>query len=147
MLCVGTLRGFSHEIVSLLCWVVGFWVSLHFSVRVASYLMFINTENKRFTVAFISLFVITILSGSVLQHVFQKVVKQTYQYGAFIERLGGLVCGATQGVVATTLIVFLVTQTKLPTVLWWQESSLLPSFQFLAVWLRENVATQTVTDD
>lgn len=146
MLCVGMLRGFSQEVISLLCWVVGFWVSLHFSTRVAVYLKSsISLENKRFAVAFIGLFLTTILSGSVLQHLFQKIIKQSYQHTIFMERLGGLICGGMQGIVVITLVVFLALQTKLPTCLWWQESSLLPSFQLLTVWLHNHVITQTAT--
>ena len=142
-LSIGTMRGFSREVVSLLCWVVGFWTSLHFSVSVSTILQsFIPAPNKRLAVTFIGLLVLTILAGSLLQHWLTNRFKQTYNHTAIMERLGGLICGIVQGVVVTTIIVFLAGLTKLPINLWWQESSLLPSFQFLAIWLRDHVAAQ-----
>jgi membrane protein required for colicin V production len=59
-----------------------------------------------------------------------------------MERLGGLICGIMQGIVVITIVVFLAGLTKLPHNLWWHESSLLPSFEILAIWLRDHVATQ-----
>lgn len=142
-LSIGTLRGFSREVVSLLCWVVGFWTSLHFSVAVSAALQtFISSPNKRLAVTFIGLFVSTILVGSWLQQWLITRFKQTYNHTAIMERLGGLTCGIMQGVVITTLVVFLAGLTKLPTYLWWHESSLLPAFQLLAIWLRDHVAAQ-----
>lgn len=142
-LSIGTLRGFSREVVSLLCWVVGFWTSLHFTVSVSNFLQsFISAPNKRFAITFIGLFVTTVLSGSLLQQWLITRFKQTYNHTAFMERLGGLLCGIMQGVVITTLVVFLAGFSKLPTHSWWHESSLLPSFQILAIWLRDHVAAQ-----
>ena len=137
------MRGFSREVVSLLCWVVGFWASLHFSVSISSMLQsFISAPNKRLAVSFIGSLVSTILVGSLLQHWLTTRFKQTYKHTAIMERLGGLTCGIMQGVVVTTIVVFLAGLTKLPTHLWWHESSLLPSFQLLAIWLRDHVAAQ-----
>ncbi len=142
---IGLTRGFSREIVSLLCWVVGFWTSLHFAISVSTMLQsFISAPNKRFAVTFIGLLVTTILSGSLLQHWLTTRFKQTYQHTAFMERLGGCAAGIMQGIVITTILVFLAGLTKLPTNSWWQESSLLSSFQILAIWLRDHVAAQMV---
>ncbi len=142
-LSVGTMRGFSREVVSLLCWVVGFWASLHFSVSVSSLLQsLISTPNKRLVISFIGLLVSTLLMGGLLQHWLTTRFKQTYKHTAIMERLGGLTCGIMQGIVVTTIVVFLAGLTKLPTHFWWRESSLLPSFQLLAIWLRDHVAAQ-----
>jgi membrane protein required for colicin V production len=146
MLSIGAMRGFSREVVSLLCWVVGFWTSLHFSVSVSTTLQsFIPAPNKRLAVTFISLLVSTILAGSWLEHWLTNRFKQTYNHTAIMERLGGLICGIMQGVVVTTIVVFLAGLTKLPSNLWWQESSLLLYFQILAIWLRDHVAVQMVS--
>ncbi len=142
-LTIGIMRGFSREVVSLLCWVVGFWTSLHFSIAVSTALQtLIAPPNKCLAVTFIGLFVSTILAGSWLQKWLTTRFKQTYNHTAIMERLGGLTCGIMQGVVITTFVVFLAGLTKLPTHLWWHESSLLPAFQLLAIWLRDHVAVQ-----
>lgn len=140
-LSIGTMRGFSQEVVSLLCWVIGLWISLHFSILISTALqIIIAASNKRFAIAFIGLFVSTLLVGSLLQNWLKRRFKQTYHHTAFMERLGGLVCGIMQGVIITTIVVFLAGLTKLPNNLWWHESSLLPYFQLLAIWLRDHVA-------
>ena len=142
-LTIGTMRGFSREVVSLSCWVVGLWTSLHFCVNVALILQpFIFLASKRLAVTFIGLLVTTILSGCVLEHWLTTHFKQTYKHTLIMERLGGLICGTMQGVVVTTIVVLLAGLTSLPTKIWWHDSSLLPSFQFLAVWLRDHVAMQ-----
>jgi membrane protein required for colicin V production len=140
---IGTVRGFSKEIIVLLLWVIGFWVSLYFSKTFSTTLQnFIPTSKKRFAITFIGLLVTTILAGSFIQNILLKRFKQTYNYTAFMERLGGLICGTMQGVVITSIVVFLAGFTKLPTNSWWHESSLLSSFQILAIWLRDHVAVQ-----
>ncbi|MDD5227269.1 MAG: CvpA family protein [Methylococcales bacterium] len=140
---IGTMRGFSREVVSLLCWVVGFWTSLHFSTSISSALQnLISSPNERLAITFISLLVTTILAGSLLEHWLTTRFKQTYNHTAFMERLGGLICGIVQGVLVTAIVVFLAGLTSVPNRLWWHESSLLPSFQILAIWLRDHVATQ-----
>jgi membrane protein required for colicin V production len=142
---IGTTRGFSKEIMVLLLWVIGFWVSLHCSNFVSTILQnLIPTSKKRFVVAFVSLLVMTILVGSFIQNWLLTRFKQTYQHTAFMERLGGCVTGIMQGIVITTILVFLAGLTKLPTNSWWHESSLLSSFQILAIWLRDHVAAQMV---
>jgi membrane protein required for colicin V production len=142
-LSIGAMRGFSREVVSLLCWVVGFWASLHFSSSISPMLQsFIPTQNKCFAATFIALLVLTILAGSLLQHWLTTRFKQTYNHTAIMERLGGLLCGIMQGVVVTTLVVFLAGLTSAPIHSWWYESSLLPYFQLFAIWLRDHVATQ-----
>jgi membrane protein required for colicin V production len=142
-MCIGTLRGFSREIVSLLWWVVGFWTSLHFSVSISSSLQsLIFVSNKRLAVTFIGLLVSTVLAGSLLQYWLTTRFKQTYNHSAIMERLGGCAAGIVQGIVVTTIIVFLAGLTSVPKNLWWHESSLLPSFQILALWLRDHVAVQ-----
>lgn len=143
-LAIGTLRGFSREVLSLLNWVIGFWVSLHFCTELAPLLkLFISNTQKRLAVTFISLLVLTVLSCALIQYLLITRIKQNYNHTAFMERLGGFFCGIAQGIVMTTMMVFLANLTTIPHQNWWQESSLLPSFQTLATWLRDHVAGQT----
>ncbi len=135
---IGTIRGFSREVIALLLWVSAFGVSLRFTMPLIE-------ENWRFTpkffaITFISLLILTILIGSLLQHWLLFHVKQTYKHTAFMEHFGGLICGVMQGFVITSIIVFLAGFTQFPHKNWWHESSLLPSFQIFAIWLRDNVA-------
>lgn len=101
---------------------------------------FIFLPSKRLAVTFIGLLVITILAGSLLQHWLTTRFKQTYNHTVVMERLGGLFCGLMQGIVLTTMVVLLAGLSALPTSTWWHDSSLLPSFQILAIWLRDHVA-------
>ncbi|MDD5215362.1 MAG: CvpA family protein [Methylococcales bacterium] len=138
---IGMMRGFSREVVALLLWVIGFWVSLHFSANFSTTLQdLILSPKKRFAVTFIGLFVATIMAGSFIQNLLLTRFKQTYNHTAFMERLGGLLCGMMQGIVITSIVVFLAGFSPLPHKNWWIESSLLPSFQLLTVWLRDNIA-------
>lgn len=142
-LAIGTLRGFSREVLSLLNWVVGLWVSLHFCTELAPILKtLISNTQKQLAVTFLSLLVLTMLVCSVTQHLLANRFKQNYKHTVVMERLGGFFCGIMQGIVMTTIIVFLVSLTAIPHQGWWQESSLLPSFQTLAAWLRDHVAVQ-----
>ncbi len=140
---IGTLRGFSKEIMVLLLWVIGVWVSLHFSENFSTMLQnFISPSKKRIAVTFISLLVATILVGSFIQNLLLTRFKQTYQHTAFMEGFGGLICGTFQGVLITTIVVFLAGLSSVPTNSWWHESSLLSYFQILAIWLRDHVVAQ-----
>ncbi len=107
-LSIGAIRGFSREIIVLLCWVIGFLVSLHFSATVSTILQgFVFAPIKRFVMTFVGLLVLTILVSSLFQQWFKNHVKQTYNHTVFMEHFGGLLCGIMQGVVITTIVVFL----------------------------------------
>jgi membrane protein required for colicin V production len=59
----------------------------------------------------------------------------------FMGRLGGMVLGGVRGAILVTVVVILAGLTPLPKDSWWTESTVLPPFQILAVWLRDHISS------
>ncbi len=58
-----------------------------------------------------------------------------------MDRFGGMIFGAVRGMVVVTVVVILAGLTPLPKDSWWTESTVIPPFQLLAVWLRDHLSS------
>jgi membrane protein required for colicin V production len=58
----------------------------------------------------------------------------------FMARFGGMLFGVVRGMVVVTVVVILAGLTPLPKDSWWTESTVIPPFQLLAVWLRDHLS-------
>lgn len=134
-LLIGLIRGFVKEAFSLLTWGVAFWVALHFS-RELSLLLHAHVvlPSARIAVAFLLLFLSTLLVGSVVTFLLSELVKTTGLTGS--DRFAGMLFGLARGVIVVAALVLLAGLTPLPEDPWWKESQLIPPFQKLALWLR-----------
>lgn len=138
-LVIGLLRGFNKEIFSLGFWVLASWVGLTFSRDFSSFLISsINHPNIRILVSFVALIAITLGLGRIIGFLLSAVAKETQL--SFLERFGGMFFGMIRGMVVVTVVVFLVGFTPLPKDTWWKESTVIPPFQLLAIWLRGHLA-------
>ena len=55
-----------------------------------------------------------------------------------MDRFGGMVLGSFRGMVFVTVVVILAGLTPMPKESWWAQSKVIPPFQVLAIWLRDN---------
>lgn len=135
---IGLFRGFIKEAFSLAIWGIAIWVGLTFS-RVLSGLIenLIKSPSARIIVAFVILFLITLILGAIISYLLGELVKKTGLTGS--DRFAGMVFGITRGLIVVSLVVMLAGLTPLPEDQWWKESVLIPPFQSLAVWLRDHI--------
>jgi membrane protein required for colicin V production len=132
------MRGFVREALSLVGWLVAFWVALTFAQSLAElFLSGISLPSLRIVVAFAILFVITLVLTALVNRLAGQLVRRTGLTGT--DRMIGMVFGVARGVVLVSVLVFLAGHTALAQDPWWQASAMIGVFQELALWLRETV--------
>ena len=135
---IGLLRGLIREAFSLVIWVVAIWIGLTFSRYFSSFLEgMISYPSARIAAAFAVLFFITLILGALISYLLGELVKKTGLTGS--DRFAGMIFGIARGLVVVAIIIMLAGLTPLPEDSWWKESTLIPPFQALAVWLREHI--------
>ncbi len=135
---IGLLRGFIKEVFSLAFWMLASWVSLRFSREFSGFLeSTISHPSARMVASFVVLFAITLSLGGLIGFLLNVLVKKTGL--TFMDRFGGMVFGVVRGMIVVTVVVMLAGLTPLPKDSWWTESTLIPPFQLLAVWLRDHI--------
>ncbi len=135
---IGLLRGFVKEAFSLLLWVVAIWIGLNFSREFATFLeAIISYPSARIATAFALLFFITLILGSLISYLLGALIEKTGLTGS--DRFAGMIFGIVRGMVVVSLVVMMAGLTPLPEDPWWKESSLIPPFQSLAIWLRDHI--------
>jgi membrane protein required for colicin V production len=135
---IGLLRGFIREVFSLCAWFLAAWIGLRFSREFSAYLdPLISVPSARMAASFGILFLASLILASLIAFLLHKLVHSTGLTGT--DRLAGMVFGIGRGVVATAVLVLLAGVTPLPADPWWKESALIPPFQSLALWLRDQL--------
>jgi len=135
---IGLLRGFLREAFSLVIWITAIWVGLTFSREFSVYLeAVISYPSARIAAAFAILFFITLILGGLISYLLGELVKKTGLTGS--DRFAGMLFGIARGMVVVSIVVMLAGLTPLPEDPWWDESTLIPPFQSLAVWLRDHI--------
>lgn len=137
-LIIGLVRGFVKEAFSLLMWVLAIWVGLNFSREFSGFLTsLISLPSARIAAAFAILFFITLILGGAIGFLLGELIKKTGLTGT--DRFAGMLFGIVRGMVVVAVCVMLAGLTPLPEDSWWKESVLIPPFQSLALWLREQL--------
>lgn len=135
------IRGFVREALSLIGWCAAFWVALNFSKSLADlFLTGIGAPSLRIVVAFVILFVITLVLAALLNHLACQLVKRTGLTST--DRMIGMIFGIARGAVVVSVLVLLAGLTAMPQDPWWRESVMIGYFQELALWLRNVVAPE-----
>jgi len=128
-------RGFIKEALSLASWIAALWVAMLFFDDLGGYLaQWIDTPSVRGAVAFVILFVATVIAGGVVNFLVGKLVEKTGLSAT--DRALGVVFGVARGAVIVSVLVMLAGLTAVPRDPWWSESLLLAHFQDMAMWLR-----------
>ncbi len=131
---ISLIRGFVTEVLSLIVWVVSFWVAWTFFRDVAEPLApWIPLPSARLGVAFVLLFLVSLIIGGFLNFLVGRLVDRTGLTGT--DRLLGAIFGLARGAVVVAALVFLAGLTPLPNDPWWRDSQLIRHFQELAFWL------------
>lgn len=138
---IGVFRGFIKEAFALFTWVVAIGIGLHYSRDFAVLLQHMITyPSARIATAFLLLFFMTLILGSLISLILNHLVEKTGLTGT--DRLLGMLFGVLRGAVLVSVIVMLAGVTPLPEDTWWKQSVLIPPFQSLAVWLKEHIPSE-----
>lgn len=133
---ISLLRGFVREALSLLSWVAAILIALVFHTRLALvYAQWIDTPSIATLLAFLSLFVGTLLIGTLINRLLGSLVSSAGLSG--FDRVLGIAFGVARG-----LLLVLVIVVMLPMLLpvrqdpWWLQSRLIPHFEAMDGWSR-----------
>ena len=130
---VSIIRGFIREALSLVSWVLAFFIAGHFYTYITQYLTYFENEMIRIAVAITILFFATLLVCSIVSYVIGQLVQKTGLSGT--DRVLGICFGVLRGILVVAALLFLVdTFTSLSKSPYWTESQLIPHFHFIIRW-------------
>ncbi len=131
---ISLMRGFVREAMSLIAWIVAVWVAVKFAPSTAAMLVDqITISPLRHGIAFIILFLITLVSLGVINFLIGYIIKRSGLSST--DRLLGLFFGLLRGAIVVTILVFLGSITPLAQNAWWRDSVFIGVFQYVASWL------------
>ena len=132
---ISIFRGLTKEVLSLLIWVVAFWLAYHYVDIGAKYLeSYIELPSARHLIAFVAILIAALFLGSIINFILGKLIKSTGLSGT--DRFFGMFFGLLRGVVIIIVIAFFVRATPLSEDPWWQNSKLVPYAGKIAEWAR-----------
>jgi len=133
---VSILRGFMKEMVSLLSWVAAFVIAIFYSAHLDPLLpASIDIPSMRLAIAFVILFILSLLVGGVINVVLGVLVKKTGLSGT--DRSIGVVFGMVRGVFIVSVLILLGSLTPMPQDPWWKGSQVIQQLTPVALWLRD----------
>lgn len=133
---ISLMRGFVKEALSLAGWLVSLWVAMTFSSGMAELFgSSIKDPTLRLLAAFISLFILSLMVGAIVNFFATQLVQRVGLTG--VDRTIGGVFGFLRGILLVTIIVMLLGLTTLPTEKWWDESFFMFRFEAIATWLKD----------
>ncbi|MFN2381323.1 MAG: CvpA family protein [Guyparkeria sp.] len=131
---IALVRGFVKEVISLLTWLAAFGIALAFSQAAAVFVPeAVDIPSARVAIAFVTLFIIVLILGGIINWAISKLVESTGLSGT--DRSVGMVFGLLRGVLIVAGLLLLGAFTALPQEEWWRTSTLIPHFQVVAEWL------------
>lgn len=132
---ISLIRGFFKELISMVIWIVGFWVAIKFYVVCSEILApYISNVSVRIIVSFVGLFILVLIFGAIFNYLLSFIITKS-GLGGF-DRLLGIIFGCMRGVLLISVILLLVSMTSFVQDAWWKKSILIPHFQIIIDWLR-----------
>ena len=140
---LGWWRGLVYEVLSLLGWIAAGLVARLFAASVAPYMpAALGAESARTAVAFVVLFVLTLIVGGIVSWLLSKLVKWVGL--GWLDGLLGMFFGMLRGLLVVLVLIILAGMTRLPQQTFWQNAWSSKSLESMALaiqtWLPESVA-------
>ena len=130
---ISIVRGFVREALSLISWVLAFFVASRFYSYITDYLTYFYSDLVRNAIAIAILFIATLIVGSLVSYIITKLVQKTGLSGT--DRVLGIGFGVLRGILVVAAILFFIdTFTPLARSSYWTQSELIPHFHFIIRW-------------
>ena len=128
-------RGFVKEALSLVTLVAAMLISRLFGAQFSTLLVdVIEVSSLRSVVAYIGLFVATLIIGGLINRLVVQVIRMAGLSGT--DRFLGMLFGCARGVLVTVVVVAVLARLGLSEDQWWVDSRLIPHFVALGDWLQ-----------
>ena len=125
---ISVWRGLVREVISLLSWLVAFWIAARFSVDFVEWMpAAITNPSVRYVAAFAVLFLGTIFVLELFGVLIAKLLRAVGL--SFIDRLLGALFGLARGALIAWILTLLGGLTTLPQRDWWRDSVFAPPLQ------------------
>ncbi|MBR9812987.1 CvpA family protein [bacterium] len=133
---ISLFRGFVKELLSLVTWVLAFWVAIKFAPWLESaFAGYISAPSARLGLAYVVLFLLVLIVGAIATHFMTELVKRTHFSGT--DRMVGVLFGIGRGLVLLTVLVMLAQVfTPVEQDPWWSQSTFIPHFERMAEFAR-----------
>jgi len=130
---ISVVRGFVKEALSLLSWICAFFIASQFYFYISDYFTYFHDDFVRNAIAITILFMATLIVCAVINYIICQLVQKTGLSGT--DRVLGVFFGILRGILLTAAVLFFVdTFTPLAKSDVWQESILIPHFDFIIRW-------------
>jgi membrane protein required for colicin V production len=118
---LGAWRGLVYEVLSVLGWVVSFFVAQWFAPDLATRLPLQSASDPvRYAAAFVLIFIAAVFAAGLLAFVVKKLVAAVGL--APVDRVLGAAFGVLRGVILLLAATVVIDMTALKSSSWWQES-------------------------
>ncbi len=118
---LGAWRGLVYEVLSVLGWVVSFYVAQYFAPTVAGWLpMLSSSETVRYAAAFVLVFIAAVFASGLLAFLLKKLIESIGLRP--VDRTMGAAFGVVRGVILLLAAAVVINMTALEKSVWWQES-------------------------
>ncbi len=136
---ISLLRGFTREALALAGWILAFFIAKGFYKEFSTLLTsFIETPSLRYSVAWVSLFLLTLIVMGLVNYVLSQLIEKTGLSG--MDRIMGMFFGALRGVLLASVAVILMREfTLVNEDNWWKNSQLIPHVEVLGNWFYDKV--------
>lgn len=130
-------RGFIKEIMSLVTWVVAFIISVKFTTPLQTLLIDqVQNDQIRYIVAFIGLFIATLVIGSLVSLILGSLVQATGLSST--DRVIGMLFGFVRGgLIVVAFVSLLSLSPSIEKSDMWKSSQFVPQLVLLKDWVRE----------
>nr|WP_216819440.1 MULTISPECIES: CvpA family protein [unclassified Gilliamella] len=130
---ISIVRGFVKEALSLISWVLAFFIASRFYMYITSYLTYFDSDVIRIAVAIAILFISTLIVCAIISYIIGQLVQKTGLSGT--DRVLGICFGVLRGILVVALVLFFIdTFTPLSQSQEWKQSQLIPHFHFIIRW-------------
>lgn len=125
---VGLLRGFIREVLTIVVWVLAFYIAIAYASTVSAALSTtIVNASMRYIVSFVLLLICMLFIGAIINYLMGKIIKTTGLSGT--DRVLGLGFGLIRGVLLIGVLVMFAMHTTLIDDPWWKESQTIGQFE------------------
>ena len=139
-LLLGFRRGFFAEVLSVLTWVIAFFVAMLFTHSILGYVAhYVKSEVLAGLISFIGLFVATLIVGAIIRTIVMRFSDSSKM--SLANRMLGGIFGIGRGILVALLVVFVFSNTALQKHEWFQQSVLTKELQCTNAWINAKVAT------
>lgn len=130
---VGLYRGIIREILSLVGWVLSFWLAIRYSHYLSgTFEGTIANDELRYGLSYATILVVSLIVFMIASYFVGKVF--SLPGVGFVNRSIGMLFGVFRGLLIATILVFFGNMTAYANDPLWKQSTLIPTFSEIATW-------------